>query len=464
MTDIQQILQTVVQHLSGGNLHEAEKGCRKVLTVQPENPDALHILGVIAFKVGRLDAARELISKAISLFPNNPSFYTNLGNVHQACNETPEAIAQYQKALALNPENPHAHSNLGVAYKALGLTQKAMENFDAALSRYEKHPDFHTDPGYADCRLNRALIFLVKGNFAAGWPEFEWRFSSSHTPPTFPGGKIWDGTPFPGKTLLVYEEQGHGDTFQCIRFLPMLKELGGHVILEISPALARLVSSFDGFDRLWIKNDAKDTRDLDQFDLKIPMMSLPRLLNTTLDTIPSKVPYLKADDTLTRIWGERLSGGRGMKVGVCWAGSPANKNDRNRSIPLSAFSELVSVPGVRLFSLQLEKYDRWTDTDPANIFELDLGEEISDFADTAAILANLDLLISVDTSVVHLAGALGAKVWTLIPFVPDWRWLLDREDSPWYPGMRLFRQKGRGEWKQVFRQIRAALTQASNQG
>ncbi|MCG8619576.1 MAG: tetratricopeptide repeat-containing glycosyltransferase family protein [Desulfobacterales bacterium] len=458
MTDIQQILQTVVQHLSGGNLHEAEKGCRQVLTVHPDNPDALHILGVIAFNVGKLDAARELISKAISLFPNNPSFYTNLGNVHQACNEAPEAIDQYKKSLALNPNNPHAYTNLGVAYKAIGLRKKAMATFDAALPLFEGRPNFESDPGYADCRLNRGLIHLVEGNFAAGWPEFEWRFNSSNTNRTFPGGTVWEGQAFPGKTLLVYEEQGHGDTIQFLRFLPILKGLGGDVILEASPALVRLFSSFDGFDRLWIRNDSKDTRDVDQFDLKIPMMSLPRVLNTTLDTLPSEMPYLKADDTLTRIWGERLAGKTGLKVGVCWAGSPVHKNDRNRSIPLSYFSELASMPGISLFSLQLDRYERWTDTDPSAIFDLDLGEDISDFADTAAILANLDLLISVDTSVVHLAGALGTRVWTLLPFVPDWRWLLDREDSPWYPGMRLFRQKGPGEWKSVFGEIRSELT------
>lgn len=462
MINIQHTLKAVVEYLSQGKLHEAENGCRQVLAADPDQPDALHILGVIAFNVGRLDMAKEFIDRAIALFPQNPSFYINMGNVLQAMNLVPEAVAYYKKSLALSPENPSANSNLGVAYKSMGLMEKAMETFDRALRQFERQPNAKADPAYADCRLNRALIHLVRGEFTPGWEEFEWRFGGSNTVRSVTGGEAWDGRPFSGKTLLVYEEQGMGDTIQFIRYLPMLRKLGGHVIFEASPSLVRLLSGFDGFDRLWVRNNGVDTRSVDTFDLRVPLMSLPRLLHTASpDTIPSPGPYLQADTGLARIWKNRLGDGEGLKVGVVWAGSPLNKNDRNRSVHLSAVAGLGEVAGVRLFSLQKDKYDGWTDASLARIFEKDLGEEVSDFADTAAVMAGLDLVISADTSVVHLAGALGVPVWTLIPFNPDWRWLLNREDSPWYRSMRLFRQEAPGEWDPVLKRIKAELSQLS---
>lgn len=463
MENTRDLLQQVVRHLSANNLHEAEKGCRRILAAEPDDPDALHILGVIAFNVGQFDAAAELIARAITLFPHNPSFYINMGNVHQSRGDLAEAAACYEKCLALAPENPAACSNLGVVYKRLGHLDKAMEIFDAALAFHEKKANTQDPfPLHPDLRLNRAVILLLKGDFGRGWAEFEWRFQSSNrTVKAVETGSPWDGRPFPGKTLLVYEEQGLGDTLQFIRYLPMVRQLGGHVIFEVSPALFRLLQGVDGADRLWIRKDDIHTGGVDRFDLRIPLMSLPGIFNTSLETIPAPVPYVTPDKALSRTWKKRvsprLSPADGLKVGITWAGSPSHKSDQSRSVKLSAFSGLSRIPGIRLFSLQKDKYPDWTDADPAALFEQDLGEEISDFADTAAVLDNLDLVISVDTSVVHLAGAMGKPVWTLLPHIPDWRWLLDRPDSPWYPGMRLFRQPGRGDWNTVFQQVKTEL-------
>ncbi len=248
-----------------------------------------------------------------------------------------------------------------------------------------------------------------------------------------------------------------GDTIQFIRYLPFVKQLGGNVIFEVIPPLVRLVEPFKGFDRLWVGQKDVDTRGTDRFDYHIPLMSLPGLFNTQLDNIPAQCPYLGADEALVKIWQHRMGEAKGLKIGVVWAGHPNHENDHNRSIPLKRFSSLKNIKGVVFYSLQKEKHDKWTNIDPDDFFEKDLGDQISDFADTAAIIENLDLVISVDTAVVHLAGAMGKKVWTLVPFAPDWRWMIERNDSPWYPTMKLFRQPRPGDWGTVFKNLKKCL-------
>jgi hypothetical protein len=221
--------------------------------------------------------------------------------------------------------------------------------------------------------------------------------------------------------------------------------------------MVRLVESFKGFDRLWVAIRNVDTRPTDRFDFHVPLMSLPRIFNTRLETIPADIPYLKADPHLVRIWGKRMEANPGFRIGVVFAGHPEHANDAARSIFLSSFLTLKEINGVKLFSLQKEKYAKWTDISLPEFFDQDLGEDISDFADTAAIIENLDLVISIDTAVVHLAGALGKEVWTLLPFSPDFRWMIDREDSPWYPTMKLFRQPKPGDWESVFEKVKGCL-------
>ena len=478
-------LQKAVALHQAGKLQEAEQIYLNVLAQNPDHPDATHFMGVLAYNAGKNDVAIAYLKRAIELMPSNAGCFNNMGNVFQHQGKYSEAVKWYEIAVRLNPEHKLAHNNIGVAYLKLGKLDIALDAIEKAIA---------LDPGYADAhcnygevlramgahdraldafnkalaivpelvmaRWNRALIWLAQGNFADGWAEYEWRWRRPETRKrSFACGTVWQGQDIRDKVLFVYEEQGLGDTMQFIRYLPKLKDLGARVVFETGPALIRLVEGNRLYDRLLVGLKGVDTRPVDRFDFHVPLLSLPRILKTTIDTIPAKVPYLTADKTLCNIWKSRVPADDSFKIGLVWAGHPEHNNDHNRSIHLCMFKELGKVKGVSLYSLQKDKHERWTDTSSLSIFEKDFGPEISDFSDTAAILDNLDLLISVDTSVVHLAGAMGKPVWTLLPFAPDFRWLLFREDSPWYPSMRLFRQPVAGDWNSVFKRVVQALNE-----
>lgn len=489
MNSTHDMLQEIISLYSRNNLRDAEILCRKILETEPENPDANHFLGVIAWNVGQLNIAKAQIKKAIDLNPNNPSCYLNMGNVFQQEGKYEESLKWYQKtleyeyaekrkvynnigvaltklgrfyesaesfilALALDPYYVEAHNNLGEAYKKTGLIEKALQSCERALD---------IDPDFVSARWNRSILWFLSGDFKKAWPEYEWRWKRPQTPKRMiESGERWQGQNFTGKTLFVYEEQGLGDTLQFMRYLPMVQSLGGSVIFEVVPPLLRLVEKASGFDRLWVGQKNVDTRPVDRFDYHIPLLSLPGIFKTDLETIPAQIPYLKADNNLARIWKKRMGGSDRLKAGVVYAGHPSHNNDHNRSILLSRFLFLKDIEGLELYSLQKEKYRNWTDVESDLIFDHDLGVQISDFADTAAIIENLDLVISVDTAVVHLAGAMGKEVWTLLPFSPDWRWMLDRNDSPWYPTMRLFRQPSPRDWDSVMNEVKKALVQKIN--
>ena len=291
------------------------------------------------------------------------------------------------------------------------------------------------------------------GRFEQGWPGYEWRWKCKEfgsLPPFQP--PLWDGSSLDGRTILVHAEQGLGDTLQFIRYVPSLHQRGGRVILMCQPPLVRLLTRSPGIERLLAHGDP-----VPEFDVHTPLLSLPRLLGTTLESVPADVPYLEAEPQLVEAWRHRLGSYPGFKVGIVWQGNPKFRLDRLRSIPLAQFAPLARVPGVHLFSLQkgpgAEQLAAVTDRFPVT----DLGRRLDDFMDTAAVLKNLDLVISVDTAIAHLAGALGIPVWVALPFAPDWRWLMGREDSPWYPTMRLFRQTRPGQWEDVFHHIAEAL-------
>lgn len=481
--DIAQTLQQAVNLHVSGNLEEAEQGYRRVLSANPDHPDAIHFMGVLAYNRGLLDAAKTYIKRAIELIPDNAGCYTNMGNVLQQEGNYPEAVAYYRKSLDLNRNNKLAQSNLGVAYTKLEQFGPAVDAFNAAITLDPQYTEAYCNlcetykylgdydqaeaccenalsvsPDHVQAHWNLSLLKLLKGDFENGFKAYEWRWQRDSTPKrAITAGERWTGQPLEGKSIFVYEEQGLGDTIQFMRYLPLLRELGGRVIFEVLPPLIRLVSSYKDLDRLWVAQRNVDTRETDRFDYHIPLLSIPGILNTTLDTIPCVSPYLSADGHLSKIWKKRLGKPDKFKVGVVWAGHPDHKNDANRSVLLSHFKPMADMEDIALFSVQKDKYEKWTDTDPAAVFDKDLGEEICDFSDTAAIIDNLDLVISVDTSVVHLAGALGKTTWTLLPFSPDWRWMLDRNDSPWYPSMTLFRQPAHGDWDSVFDKINASL-------
>ena len=343
-----------------------------------------------------------------------------------------------------------SQNNLGLALQSLGKLDEAAACYRRAL---ELRPD---DAGV---QWHQALLSLLTGDFQRGWAGYaqgwkakkrQWRDFSQ---------PLWDGRPLEGKTILLHAEQGLGDTIQFIRYAARVKQAGANVIVECQQPLLRLLAGCRSVDGLIGRGD-----DLPAFDTHAPLLSLPGIFHTSLETIPAGAAYLFAEPGLVEHWRGELSAMAGSRIGIVWRGNPKHANDRDRRLPLSCFEPLARLPGVRLFSLQKEAGAEEL-REPRNQFPItELGSRLDDFADTAAVLKNLDLLITCDTAVAHLAGALGVPVWVAIPLVPDWRWLLDRSDSPWYPTMRLFRQQAPDDWTGVFERIRAALERREDFG
>ena len=308
-------------------------------------------------------------------------------------------------------------------------------------------------PDLAEARKNLAQLRLLVEDFEAGWPEYEWRWRTGEMPPPEFSQPRWVGESLSGKTVLLHAEQGFGDTLQFIRYAPLVQELGARVVVLCPLSLVPLLSRCGGIDEL-----CGDDRSLPAFDCHVPLLSLPGIFETTMATIPAKVPYLFADLSLVEQWKAKLEGVRGLRIGINWQGRGGEGDFRLRDLPLETLAKLAEIPRVRLISLQrgegrealLPDADRWP------IF--DLGDQVDGergaFMDTAAVMRNLDLVITSDTAVAHLAGGLAVPVWMGLPFVPNWRWFLNRDDSPWYPTMRLFRQQKANDWTNVFMEMR----------
>lgn len=575
------VLAAGMAHHNAGRLAEAEAAYRQILAADPKQPDALHLLGVIALQVGKADIAVELIGQAIRHHDRNAAYFSNLGTalrrlgrfdealdvcrravdiapgfvdaynnlansamdkqlydeaaealrrllaqrpalvdqrlllgralilagrpaeaadelrdllerqpgLSAACvnlgvalrklGRPAEAVAVYRKGLAATPDDTALLSNLGSTLDGEGRGSEAVALFHRAIARQPDFADAHVNlsvalrdlnrleeagaaareairlkPDSAEAHTNLGHTRLLLGDLEQGFAEYEWRFRlpDFSSPKRSFGVPVWDGGPLAGRTLLVHDEQGVGDGINFIRYVPLLKERGARVVVEVNTQLVRLFQGVEGADAV-----VGRFTPLPPVDASVSLLSVPRLLGTRVDTIPAKVPYLKAEPALLESWGERLASVPGRKVGIVWAGSPEHRNDRNRSLALESLAPLGQVPGVCLVSVQKGPAAARLERPVPGMDVLDLGREIRDFADTAAILMHFDLLISVDTSVAHLAAALGRPVWTLLPFAPDWRWLMDREDTPWYPTMRLFRQARAGDWDGVLARVAAAL-------
>ena len=331
-------------------------------------------------------------------------------------------------------------------------------NLDEALASYREA--LRLKPDYADAHFNRSLPLLVQGRFEEGWAEYEWRWRSEvflvqgHARPAL-AKREWDGSPLQGRTILLHVEQGLGDTIQFARYASLLKQQGaGQVLLACPPELQRLMRRCRDIDQIVTETPFPD------FDVGVFLLSLPHLLGTTsIERIPADIPYIDCDPEWVESWEARLASLEGqrpaLRVGIAWQGNPGHKTDRWRSVALEQFAPLAELPGVRLVSLQKGLGREQLDKLPG--LAIDLGAELTDLADTAAVVSCLDLVITVDTALAHLAGAMGKPVWVILPVVPDWRWLLQREDSPWYPSMRLFRQAARGQWNEVFGRIKTML-------
>ena len=386
---------------------------------------------------GQLGEAVARYERALALAPDHPETLDNLGIVLVDLGRLEEAVAHHERALAVRPDSAEAHYNLGSALQRQGRYAEALACYGRALS---------LKPDHAGAHLNRSLALLITGQFEEGWTEYEWRFAVARYDRNF-DRPLWSGEALTGQTILIHAEQGFGDTLQFVRYIPLVAKRGGSVVLEVPRPLVRLVRSVEGASEVLAAGDP-----LPAFDYHCPLLSLPRVFKTDLATIPSAVPYLSVPAGASAAWAERIVSASGLRVGVVWAGTAVG------AIDLRLLEPLWDLAGVSWFSLQAG--DRSADIsllDRMNI--ADLSSWLTDFAETAAAVCELDLVISVDTSVAHLAGALARPTWLLLPYRSEWRWLIEREDSPWYPTARLFRQRKDGDWPSVAREVAASLAQ-----
>lgn len=426
-----------------GKLEDAVSSCREAVRLRPEYADAYYSLGNALRDLDRFDEAAASFEQAVALKPESVESRNNLGIVYEAIGRLDDAIAQYDQVLRIKPDYVESHYNWGLALVRKGQLDEAIQRYDSAL---------RLRPDSADMHRSRAMALLLKGDFEQGFTEFEWRWGCSDTiRPPFEQPP-WDGSPLAGRTILLHAEQGLGDTVQFIRFAPHVKARGARVLLQCQPPVKCLLSGCAGFDQLIVQGEA-----IPPFDVHAPLMSLPRLLGITLTTIPAERAYIEADAGLIEKWRQDLRSSEGLKVGISWQGNPKYKGDRQRSIPLVQFAPLTEIEGLRLFSLQkgpgTEQIREAVQLFPLTDLGPQLDESTGPFMDTAAVMKNLDLVVTSDTAVAHLAGALGVPVWVALNYSPDWRFLLERQDSPWYPTMRLFRQTEFGNWEDVFNRI-----------
>ena len=433
-----------------GRSQEAMERYRQVIGLQPDTHSAHNNLGNILRERGQLEDALASFERALKLKPDYVEALNNFGSALLEKGRPEEAIAQYRRALSLRAEMPELYNNLGKAFRASGDVSAAIETHERALSLRPEDPDAH---------WNLALMLMLSGQFERGWEEYEWRWRV----PEFQSPRrdfpqlLWTGQPLNGRRILLHSEQGLGDTIQFARYAPLVAQLGGRVILECPPPLFRLLQSLPGVEQL-----VPAGQSLPSFDLHCPLLSLPRAFRTNAETAPAMVPYLQPNVDHAKQWRQRLRfPSDRLKVGLAWAGSAANPNDRNRSMHLKTLAPLTQCKDALFYNLQTGPAASQGAAGQGGFDFANAPIDFIDFADTAALLANLDLIISVDTAVAHLAGALAAPVWVLVPFAPDWRWMLERQDSPWYPTLRLFRQPRLGDWQAVIRNVVADLQQVA---
>jgi tetratricopeptide (TPR) repeat protein len=432
--------------LALGRAEEARAQFDQVLKANPRQGEALLNRGSALAALGRPGDALADFDAALALAPNHPAALYNRGNALNDLGRPGEALTAFDRALGLTPDNPQAWNNRGRALQALNRHQEAVQSFDKAIA---------LDKSYADAHSNRALSLLTLGDFARGFPEYEWRWKRTGMadPRRNYRGALWLGEyALARKRVLLHAEQGLGDTIQFARYAPLLARMGATVTLEVQPELKALLAGIDGAASVHARGEP-----LPAYDVHCPLGSLPLALKTEPATIPADIPYLHADATRIAKWRLRIEALPGKRVAFAWAGHAAHANDRNRSIELSLLAPLLSCAGVSFLSIQreLRAGDAERLTRYANVTHV--GDALDDMSDTAAVLALTDLSIAVDTSVVHLAGAMGRPLWVMLPLSPDWRWTLRDQASPWYPQARLFRQRTLGDWPSVLAQIAGAL-------
>ncbi len=425
-----------------GNAEDAEAHARRAVGLKPEYAKAHYALGSVLQKQHKETEAAACYEQALALNPNYAEAWNNLGVIHKDQGRLAEAIPCFERALALRPSYANAVYNFG-------LTREEQGRLDEALSHYQRAAVL--SPEDADSHWNEALVRLLLGDFAGGWRKYEWRLRRE-SPRQFEAPR-WEGGDLAGRTILLHAEQGHGDAIQFVRYARLVKERGARVVVECQPTLVRLLATAPGVDEV-VTPDKNNAR----FDCHAPLMSLPFLFKTIVESIPAEVPYLRPQTDDIAKWRARL--GPGRTVGVVWRGNPGNKSSAKRSLPAEAIGRLCTTPGIHWVSLQ-------ADATPDDLEKLrhhggsiqDAGSTLGDWADTAALVSVLDLVITVDTGVAHLVGALARPGWLLLPWISEWRWLQDRDDSPWYPSLKLFRQPAAGDWESVIANVRQHLSQ-----
>lgn len=456
--------------------------CAKVVAAAPENAAALHLLGAIRFSLGDANAGLALIDRAIQGNDSDPSFHCNKANILNRLRRFEEAVESCDRALALKPDYPDVYANLCNALRGLGRVAESVAAARKAIALRPGYVEAHNllanslkaegrieealpifdrvlaaQPENAGAHFNKALALLLAGRFEEGWREYEWRwrwpeFPSARPPKAVP---LWDGKPRESGTLLLWGEQGGGDTIQFVRYAPLVRRHCARVVLAVRNEMMGLMASAPGVDRVVDRDRYDETGE--NFAACVPLLSLPRLMGTTARTIPADIPYLTAPEDAAARWRKRLGNGQGRKIGLVWSGNPKHANDHHRSCRLADMAPLAGIEDARFFALQIGEAAAQADTPPPGMTVERLDGELGDFGELAGAISALDLVVTVDTAPAHLAGALARPVWTALPFSPDWRWQRVRDDSPWYPGMRLFRQASPGAWTGVFERMAAAL-------
>lgn len=462
---------------------QALQSCRQALVLKPDYAAAHNTCGLALKELGQAQAAVEAYDKALAIKPDLAEAWTNRGVALQSLQRYEEALRSYDQAIAYAPEVVQTWSNRGSVLNRLRRSQDALQSYDRAVAldptfanawnnrgvtlvdlgqRAEALLDYEKavalDPDNADAHWNMSLCHLQLGNFEKGWAGHEWRWKAATlvlAPRHFTEPQWRGDAPLQGKTILLYADQGFGDALQFCRYAKLLQDRGAKVILEVGKALVPLLTGLDGTSRVIATGDA-----LPAFDFQSPLGSLPAAFKADANNIPMPAGYLRAADGKRAAWRARLGAKTKRRVGLVWSGNTQHTNDHNRSIPLADFLKMLP-PGLDYVSLQRDVHaeDRAALRTRADI--RDIGGHLADFSDTAALADLMDVIISVDTSVVHLAGAMGRPVWVLLPFNPDWRWMLERSDSPWYASARLYRQKRAGDWAEVFEAVKADVQRLS---
>jgi len=428
----------------GGALLPAAELYRRALVLDPKKYEIYNDLGLVLTDLGNFAAALEVFRRSLLNNPRSAKTIAGLGRLFERKGDLISAAEAYRDAIKLDPKMPAAYVDLGFVLYGLGELAEAADCF-ARLRALQ--------PDSAEATVNLGLIHLLQGDLTVGWAEYESRWKVGVGDERKLLQRRWKGEQLGGERILLYAEQGLGDTMQFVRYVLLVAERGGEVVLEVQPALHDLLARTEGAARVIRRGET-----LPELTWQCPLMSLPLVLGTELDTIPARVPYIVADAMRVEAWRERLQGTT-RRIGLAWAGNPGHPRDRLRSIPLEQFVPLLGVAGITFYSLQFGSGAEQMKQLPPDMGLVDLGDELKDFANAAAIVANLDLVISIDSAVAHLAGALGKPVWILLNKGCDWRWFLEREDSPWYPTARLFRQTTPGEWQEVVKRVEIALRQ-----